>query len=1076
MQHEPFDAARALAPLKTFQRRSVDYVFHRMFNAADATRQFLVADEVGLGKTMVARGVIAKTIERLWDTVPRIDVLYICSNQAIAAQNINRLNVFGKDELALPTRLTLVPLRMRGDSAMATNKVNFISLTPGTSFDLRSATGVVEERAFLYHLLEGIERSEAKRYNLLQVHAGDATWEREVNELDMRGVEASIVESFMANVRGDAELLVELDEAFKLFGYRREKWPEAHQTARNTVIAKLRAKLSRACVHALQPDLIILDEFQRFRDLLHGSSDAALLARELFDYTDNGQSARTLLLSATPYKMLTLQGDSEEDGHHYRDFLDTLTFLYGTERGPNVAKSLQTEMKQFRDFLHGLPASRAGALATRDVVQGRLRQVISRTERVNNTAARDSMVREVPVTVNVEAADLVQAALVSRVAKLIDAPDITEYWKSAPYLLNFMREYALKRQLRAAMSDGKHPVAEALRTAHAALLRREDIDNYQPVEMANGRMRALRDDVFEQGLAQHLWLPPSLPYYGPAAAGAPLTKSLIFSSWSMVPDSIAALLSYEAERIAVSGYAPQGKQPRYFDEQRVRPLQFAAGGRRTGLRNMLLVCPSPTLASATDPYAAFLRADHALSLEDVRASARTQLAARIQRFEPHEADEGMGTDWDWAGPAAMDCAESPGFYEWLMSHDGLRAVSVPTSARASADEGGFAERVTSLAATAQAARLGPMPDDVLDIFVDASLGSPATCALRALRRVAPDLLWDDPALLQGAAVIAWGFRTLFNQHESVALLRGESDESYWRAVLQFCASHNLQAVLDEYAHYLVDAEGLTAKPPAERVRGVASAMAQALSIRPARIDVDNPAITEDGTWPDDFHMRGRFAMRLGDFKDEDNAAERLGAVRDAFNSPFRPFVLASTSVGQEGLDFHPYCYRIYHWNLPGNPVDLEQREGRIHRYKNHAVRLNLAQAQASALKRRPAEPVEPWSAMFSQARAETSNQSDLVPYWLFEGPVCVERRVPMLPFSREHERLEWLKRSLTVYRLAFGQPRQDDLLNYLTKLSVTLPADELAELQITLQPTGAVTMQADSPPPASHAVEAEQTS
>ena len=54
-------------------------------------------------------------------------------------------------------------------------------------------------------------------------------------------------------------------------------------------------------------------------------------------------------------------------------------------------------------------------------------------------------------------------------------------------------------------------------------------------------------------------------------------------------------------------------------------------------------------------------------------------------------------------------------------------------------------------------------------------------------------------------------------------------------------------------------------------------------------------------------------------------------------------MLASTSVGQEGLDFHTYCHAIVHWNLPSNPVDLEQREGRIHRYKGHAVRRNVAE-------------------------------------------------------------------------------------------------------------------------------------
>ena len=102
-----------------------------------------------------------------------------------------------------------------------------------------------------------------------------------------------------------------------------------------------------------------------------------------------------------------------------------------------------------------------------------------------------------------------------------------------------------------------------------------------------------------------------------------------------------------------------------------------------------------------------------------------------------------------------------------------------------------------------------------------------------------------------------------------------------------------------------------------------------------------------------------------------------------------------------------------------------------------------------------AEPVpdDPWQAMFDAARAETEIDSDLIPYWIYEGPVKVERRVPSLPFSREVRRLEWLKRSLTVYRLAFGQPRQEDLLEYLQSLLGTETATkDLAELQIRLQP------------------------
>jgi len=71
----PFSADETLATLKDFQRRTVDYIFHRMFLAESPTRRFLVADEVGLGKTMVARGVIAKALEPLDKGVGEILVL-----------------------------------------------------------------------------------------------------------------------------------------------------------------------------------------------------------------------------------------------------------------------------------------------------------------------------------------------------------------------------------------------------------------------------------------------------------------------------------------------------------------------------------------------------------------------------------------------------------------------------------------------------------------------------------------------------------------------------------------------------------------------------------------------------------------------------------------------------------------------------------------------------------------------------------------------------------------------------------------------------------------------------------------
>lgn len=102
-----YQAEEHLKLLKPFQRATVNYVFRRLFTDAQTTAQFLVADEVGLGKTMVARGVIAKAIQELTGKVDRIDVVYICSNQAIAEQNIKSLNVIGSATKPLNTRLKI---------------------------------------------------------------------------------------------------------------------------------------------------------------------------------------------------------------------------------------------------------------------------------------------------------------------------------------------------------------------------------------------------------------------------------------------------------------------------------------------------------------------------------------------------------------------------------------------------------------------------------------------------------------------------------------------------------------------------------------------------------------------------------------------------------------------------------------------------------------------------------------------------------------------------------------------------------------------------------------------------------
>ena len=280
--------------------------------------------------------------------------------------------------------------------------------------------------------------------------------------------------------------------------------------------------------------------------------------------------------------------------------------------------------------------------------------------------------------------------------------------------------------------------------------------------------------------------------------------------------------------------------------------------------------------------------------------------------------------------------------DWLAASEGLGALAARTVS-------GACRRTAAAADDARPSALRPL---IFRICWSTSRWVARRYARFApSSRIAPELAWDDPCLLSAAAEVAWAFRTLFNQHDAVALLRRDTDDHYWRRVLTYGAQHNLQAVLDEYAHYLVDAEGLGASPAEERATGVAHAMpvpCPSAHRRSTSMIAGRRRLLAIRK----FQMRGRFAMRLADYKDEEGGVARLGGVREAFNSPFRPFVLATTSVGQEGLDFHPYCYRVYHWNLPSNPVDLEQREGRVHRFKGHAIRLNLAERQTSAIRGR----------------------------------------------------------------------------------------------------------------------------
>jgi hypothetical protein len=1070
------DTATILAGLKDFQRETVEYVFGQLYGQ-NPTSRFLVADEVGLGKTLVARGVTAKAIDHLWDKADRIDIVCICSNADIARQNVNRLNVTPQQEFTHASRITMLPTLIQD---LQQNPLNFISLTPGTSFDLKSSLGHREERVLLYRLLEGpwSLRGSAPK-NVLQ---GNCTKDSFRHALARFGANGSIdpglarqfVEALEHHVATEKEegkptLRSRFRDLCKRFKKSRKHIPPDDRYDRALWIGEVRTLLAATCLRALKPDLIILDEFQRFKQLLAGDSELGQLASDLFEYED----VRMMLLSATPYKMYTLANESAEE-NHYEDFVRTLRFLQFDGQETAAFEALLDDYRREIFRLGSGTVQRLTAL--KSDLETRLRRVMVRTERLAVTENRDGMLREVPrANLVLTTRDVETYPKLQRVAAALRADDILEYWKSAPFLLNFMEDYEIKRAFTDALEVAKseEELANLLASSPELLLAWKDVTSFAALDPGNAGVRKLLAETVDAGAWKLLWVPPSLPYYRldggfaqPYASA--FTKRLVFSSWRVVPKMLACLLSYEVERAMMCSFEKKPKNTPEARKRRRPLLRFArSDGRLTGMPVLGLIYPSLTLAEVGDPLALGTEAmsqGRLLSVNEARQTIAERLRPLLRELASSANSPGADEAWYWAAPILLDLKRDTDVTRQWFAEEGLADVwaGEQPAGDDSDDDGSLWQAHVEYAQNLVNgdSALGTPPDDLAEVLADLALAGPAVCAFRSLALVSGET--QNPTRLElrdAAGQIGHAFLHLFNLPEVTAMIRGQnSEEPYWRRVLEYCASGCLQAVMDEYAHVLRDLQGLSGAAPEKTTREVAEMVQQALTLRTSTLGVDEIAVdaAKRKIRLENRGMRGRFALRFGEERpdESEHGVTRSEQVREAFNSPFWPFVLVTTSVGQEGLDFHPYCHAVVHWNLPANPVDLEQREGRIHRYKGHAVRKNLA--KRFGLTAIQSASADPWDMLFAAGtNVRGADSSDLVPFWVYplEGGAMIERHLVALPLSRDIGRIESLHRSLAVYRMVFGQSRQEDLISYLL---TQVPEGELKqiieELRVDLRP------------------------
>ena len=1015
------DSNKALGALKKFQQATVAHAYRELYREGGSGR-FLIADEVGLGKTIVARGLIAKMLDLQGNKIRRLDIVYVCSNSAIARQNLKnlipRLDI-PVEQVGTPTqatRLTLLPKSIRDLSG---KRVNFISFTPKTTLEhQKSKQGRADERAVIYRILEPLFKGREGRLRKVMEGDGRMAFKCELSALDE--LDSGLSFKYRNEVRG-TRLLSRLDKLVDEYDRRRRK---DFKDELNAVIAELREKLAQVCLDALEPDLVILDEFQRFKDLLAKDDEEESLPSRLFRYSDKEVNADTkvLLLSATPYKMFTCDSDVDETENHYEDYLATLKFLFKSD-DDRVAE-VERATSEYRDSL-----SETGDrwIEAKAKLEQLLKRVMCRTERVALTREFDAMIKEVCVRLSLQASDLREAPKLDALARYLDADNVIPYWASVPYALNFLRGYDLGERLEEALRAPGKKSEELSRLIGQIKQFREGMYNNCRAELrpANHRMRYLfkralgTDKGQDESLWKLLWLPPSLPYTVPSGVYegvGSVTKTLVFSAWNAVPDAIATMVSAEAERRM---YGRELNSRRGAKNKFKPRLVFKAHEDGfAGVTTLLLMLPFASLLEY-DPLTYAIDAGRAVDALDLARVVSGKIAGRLEGISAGERLSGAAdSDWYWVAPVLMDRDST--FKDWLISLHGN-------------DGNEYSDGVTQCLrhirhVLEHPEELGRRPDDLAEVLAGVAIAGPGVCAARSLKRVFG--IGAGPNLFDSAWEIGNGFRSLFNKHAVVALVDREIKSrrvGFWRKVLSYCLSGNVQALLDEQVHML---KGF-GDSGCEDMATNATEMRKTLSIRASSISVQE--FPKDRKVDEPFRVACWYAMRFGTSKKSEETDKEIvhsEDVRLAFDSPFRPFVLASTSIGQEGLDFHQWCHAVLHWNLPSNPVDLEQREGRVHRYQGHAVRKNIAAHFGLSSLQGTRRVLDPWEKLFELAAKKSGwSKSELVPCWIYEeGDAKIERLVPYVPLSRTKEKLDALKRGLARYRLAFGQPRQEELV------------------------------------------------
>lgn len=566
--------------VKDFQRATADRILHIYKNLGH--RRVLLADEVGLGKTFVAKQVI--NLVREWHKQEKDDffkVVYICSNANIADQNIEKLGVENRMSIS-ESRLSMQHLyiklaekRIAEQHEQGEMPESIIPLTPSTSFRFYSAQGTANERALMYNILCGLDQFKDYKEVISDFLSCNVKNWQELTNIYNEKIKGC-GDDYLCEMHSKLQTRLSDTIINQLIEYAQNV---CNNRQRADIINKLRRIFAEISIDMLDPDLVIMDEFQRFNSLLEqGDDEQSMLANKFFD--NERSNTKILLLSATPYKPYSTLEELNTNGNdeHYQDFMKVMDFLYATK----------DKMDRFKLVWHTYSAAlkRSNVVDLTPLVTAKneaeeaLYGVMCRTERFNSGIIDDSRVCDVQVVPE----DILSFAEGQYLMDCLNQENTRvrmgnlpmEYVKSSPYLLSFMDKYELKKQIASALP---HSDVKRYGKMDALLLSKYAINNYRPIPAANGKLKYLHDLVFgtrhEKKTQLLLWVPASNPYYKAGGVfesneARNFSKIILFSSWEMVPRMISIMMSYYSELYTLGELKKVEAEIRYTSQKKNR--------------------------------------------------------------------------------------------------------------------------------------------------------------------------------------------------------------------------------------------------------------------------------------------------------------------------------------------------------------------------------------------------------------------------------------------------------------------------------------------------------------------------